>query len=123
MKKIIAVIAGISLCATYAISVNAASLSQDATTGDVTIEVTAGNPTFDAFKPSTNVIVSGATTANSFAVGAYHEQVLAKKSGKAFGMASDANEVYYLDISAAGTAAPTVTGTNAATAFGDYTAM
>lgn len=121
MKKLIIAIAGLSLCATYAISVNAASLAQTAAGDDVTIAVTAGNPTFDPFKPSTNVVVSGATTAASFAVGAYHLQVLGKKSGKAFGMASDANEVYYLDISGT-TTAPTVTGTNS-TAFSSYTAM
>jgi hypothetical protein len=121
MKKILIAIAGLSLCVTYAISANAASLTQTAAGDDVTITVTAGNPAFDAFKPSTNVVMSGATTAASFAVGAYHSQVLGKTSGKAFGMASNANTVFFLDI-ATTTTAPTITGTNA-TAFGSYTAM
>ena len=59
----------------------------------------AGTPDFDPFSPSTNVYMMGQTASSGFTIGALHDQVVGKKSGKAFGMASDSNKVYYLDIS------------------------
>lgn len=123
MKKLIIAIAGLSLCATFAMNANATAFTQSAAGEDVTMTVT-GSPAFDPFTPSTNVVISGASVAEAFAVGAYHNQVLNKKSGKAFGMASDANSVYYLDIATGKTAAGMViTGTNSSAFSGTYTEM
>ena len=74
---------------------------------------TSGAPNF-AFNPSTNVNIRGTSSPTSFAIYSWHQNVINKKSGQAFGMAADVNKLYFLDISSAGATAPSLTGTTSA---------
>ncbi len=78
-----------------------AAITQDAPGDAVQISTDTGEPTFDNFNPSSNVDMSGAidTDGTEFAIGAFHSMVDEKKSGKQFGMASDASSIFWLDIS------------------------
>lgn len=125
MKKIFLTIAAVSLCSAFIATNSMAVGLTQANAGDaVTITVTGTAPAFTAFNPSTNVIMKGTTIATEFAVSAYHLQVLAKSSGKAFGMASDSSAMYYLDISPPGTVdSATDVSASDSTAFSTYTPM
>ena len=53
---------------------------------------------------------------------AYHEQANQKSSGQAYGMTSESNKMYFMDISS--TAAPTTfTGTNESAFGSDWNTM
>jgi hypothetical protein len=72
-----------------------------ATDQTVTIAARGNNPAFN-FEPSTNVQVQGlvADDGSEYALQTYHSSVLARNSGKAFGVTSETNITYWLDISA-----------------------
>jgi len=82
------------------ISVTTASAIQFSAAGGDPVELDTADPNFDPFTPSTNVSMSGQTAVAGYAANSWHIQVLTKKSGKAFGMSSDSNAVYWADISA-----------------------
>lgn len=123
MKKLAYSLLGLTLCFGMTQMAFAADLAQTAAGDQVTITVTTGNPPFDAFTPSTNVIMDGATSAAGFAAAAYHSQVFQKKSGKEFGMASDSSAMWYNDISAANATATTVASTDSAVFSGNWEKM
>lgn len=112
MKKKLIYIAAISLGLFVSSNAIAADFTVTAADdGAVTMASNAANdgPAF-RFIPSTNIVMDGGTTAagESFVVSAYHTSVLAKSSGKGFGMASDTNAMYWIDLSASGAAATLV---------------
>lgn len=118
MKKTILSLAVIGLCGLLSTNALALDLTQTGAGGPVSL---ASTPAFDDFNASTGVIVDGVSGVNQFAIGAYHQQVLNKKSGKAFLMASTSSAMYYLDISGLATG-PTVTVSTSA-AYTGYTKM
>lgn len=88
----------------------------------VTIAITvAGAPTPLAFNPSTNVNMDGKTGATSFQINAWHQQAAGKAAGQRYGMAADANTMFFTDISTV-TAPADIAGTTSA-AFGAWTTM
>jgi hypothetical protein len=114
MKKLLLIAAGILLCASPAHNVFAADLDQDDAGETVTVDASTVPGAQDIeFNPSTNVVMTGASEATSFAIGAYHEQALNKTAGQSYGMAADTNSIFFQDLSPAGTGDGTVTGTNA----------
>lgn len=127
MKKITALIASAFLITSLAASVaNSEEVVTNGTGGALTIPTATGGASDIVFNPSTNVIMSVATDSTAFAATAYHLQVLGKSSGKQFGMASDENTVFFLNIETAGDVAElATTETNAAGLLGtgDWTTM
>jgi hypothetical protein len=122
MKKIFYVLAGLTFCVAITHNAHALDITQ-AAAGEAVKLTVLNSPTFDSFNPSTSVIMDGVSQPSQFAVGSYHQQVFQKKSGKAFGMASDSSAVWWLDISADNAAVPAV-ATSDSTAFtATYTAM
>jgi hypothetical protein len=118
MKKTLLIAAGILFCVPIAHNALGA-MSQDATTGTVTITAgaVAGAQSI-TFDPSTNVQMNGNSMATSFAIGAYHSQALRKASGQAYGMAADSSKMYFQDISDSTAYTGLVgAGTNQSTSF------
>ncbi len=114
MKKILLIATGILIFTPFIQNAFSAALSQSGG-GGTAVTVDAGNVAGAqdvTFNPSTNVVMSGVANSTQYAIGAYHTQALEKASGQAYGMASDANKIYFMDISQTG-ATPAVTGSNA----------
>lgn len=111
MKKTLLLVTGMLLCAPLAYTANAVDLAQTNPGDQVTITLTAGKvpgaPAKMTFDPSTNVKMFGSSDAQSFGIGAYHEQALNKKAGQAYAMIADSNKMYFQDISETSTA-PTI---------------
>ena len=126
MKKTLSFLVAASVFGLLAMHTNAmASVSVANTNPGDPVTVTPTNVSGAAnlvFNPSTNVIIDGDSDETSFAIWGYHSQVLGKSSGQAYGMAADTNKLFFLDISGL-SAAPTVTGTNAAAAFTAWTTI
>ena len=105
MKKALLVLAAIVSMGFIATTTYAASGEIDqADNGMVTIDCTnminAGDVAANLeFQPSTNVILSGASSSTSFAAATYHEQVEDKDGGRQYGMAADTNVIFWLNIS------------------------
>lgn len=100
MKKTAILTFGLALC--FGISSAAHAVCTIANTGNPGTPVTCtggSGPSINEFLPSTNVIMDGESDATAAAVGAYHQQVLNKKSGKAFAMSTDTNKIFFADIS------------------------
>lgn len=74
------------------------------------------------FKPSPQVDMRGESDATGYAVGAAHHSALGKTDGKEYGMASDSNQVWWVDVSGEGTIIDVV-GTNSAALSGAATAF
>ncbi len=99
MKKIYLIAACFAL--SLMIAQGAYALTFD-TSGGEAIAMDTADPAFDPFTPSTNVSMKGRTAVAGFAISAVHDQVLAKKAGKLFGMASDSSAVFWKDVADTG---------------------
>jgi lipoprotein signal peptidase len=127
MKKTIKYISLVLVSAFIATSSMAAVISNTANPGgEITVTSTTTSPDL-VFTPSTNVVIQGLTqaTGTDFAAQSYHNSVVGKNSGKAFGMASDSSAVSYLDISglATGTAPTAITASDSSAFGADWTKM
>lgn len=128
MKKTLYILACASIFSLLAQNAMAAASDVTQTGGagaKVTIATTAINGAPDPleFNPSTNVNMDGQSDATAFAIFGWHDQVEKKASGQAYGMASDENKLFFLDISSDLTDLEATAGTNAATAFADWTTI
>ena len=114
--------AGFLLCPFSANNTYASDVAQTTPGGVVTVAATAvagAQPI--TFNPSTNVNMDGATSATAFAIDGWHEQAELKTAGQGYGMASDTNKMFFIDISQA-ISATTITGTNSG-AFSSWNTM
>lgn len=85
------------------------------TTGGDTMTIDAsGIPGADnlTFNPSPRVNMTGRSSAMGFAHNGVHQQALETEGGKAYGMASDTNRVFFVSVAADGSALVAVTTSN-----------
>ena len=110
MKRILcslAVTAIIGICSS-AIAADTAFTQTDGAGEQVVLAITdtsgpiTGAPDF-TFNPSTNVVMGGMSSPTSFAAWSYHQNVDGKSSGQEYGMTSEVNKLFFLDISTDGT--------------------
>lgn len=123
MKKYITSLACIAIIGFAANSTTAADnvdVVQSVAGGPVTIAVSITGAPDVTFNPSTNVNMNGKTAPNAFQISGYHDAANVKANGQAYGMASDVNKLFWLDISTTAYVEPT--GTNS-TAFGSWNTL
>lgn len=123
MKKLLTVIAAGLLFCSFSSNTSLATVNIENTEPGGVVSFSpgvAGAPDPIEFTPSTNVNIGGQSDATSFAINSWHEQASSKTAGQAYGMTSDSNKMFFMDIST--TAGSAVTGTTAA-AFSGYTTI
>ena len=103
MKKVLSILSLTALSMFLTSTVYAADTTYTQAENVVTITTT-NVPDSDTinFQASAQVNFTGVSSPTSFAHAAYHTQVLGKKNGRQFGMATDSSSVFWNDISAAG---------------------
>lgn len=115
---------GLAVC-TFS-TAQAASLDNGAVGGaqiEIDITATCGLPDTTPnfiFKPSPGVVTSGQVDCTGYAFGAGHLSAIGKTDAKAYAMASDSNQVWWMDISTLSTDINDIGGTNSSF-LGDYT--
>lgn len=116
-------------CASFSLAAGETAIANASSTAGGTVTIAAraaiGTPAF-VFEPSTSVNVQGlvASDGSEFAVQTYHESVIERDSGKAFGVTSESNTTYWLDLS--GTAKASIAAlavTDDTTFVASWTAM
>ncbi len=116
MKKYIYALACIAIIGFVTHNATASDVAQTNPGDQVTVSASSitGAPDL-TFNPSTNVVINGTTADTAFQITGYHDSADQKKNGQAYGMASDVNKLYWLDISTTAYSEPS--GTNSG-AFG-----